>query len=65
MLVEERRQYIVALAQQHGRVLVKELSQSLGISGITIRKDLDYLQSRGALQRTHGGALLPGMGSAL
>jgi DeoR family transcriptional regulator, aga operon transcriptional repressor len=63
MLIEERRQYIVALAQQHGRVLVEELSQSLGISRITIRKDLDYLQSRGALQRTHGGALLPGSGA--
>jgi DeoR family transcriptional regulator, aga operon transcriptional repressor len=53
----------VALAQQHGRVLVEELSQSLGISRITIRKDLDYLQNRGALQRTHGGALLPGVGA--
>jgi len=63
MLIEERRQYIVALAQQHGRVLVDELSQSLGISRITIRKDLDYLQSRGALLRTHGGALLPGAGA--
>jgi len=63
MLIGERRQYIVALAQQHGRVLVEELAQSLGISRITIRKDLDYLQSRGALQRTHGGALLPGVGA--
>jgi len=63
MLIEERRQYIVGLAQQHGRVLVEELSESLGISRITIRKDLDYLQSRGALQRTHGGALLPSTGT--
>ncbi|MBW4039743.1 MAG: DeoR/GlpR transcriptional regulator [Acidobacteria bacterium] len=63
MLIGERRQYIVALAQKQGRVLVEELSQSLGISQITIRKDLDYLQSRGALQRTHGGALLPGPGA--
>jgi DeoR family transcriptional regulator of aga operon len=63
MLIGERRQYIFALAQQHGRVLVEELAQSLGISRITIRKDLDYLQSRGALQRTHGGALLPGSGA--
>jgi DeoR family transcriptional regulator of aga operon len=63
LLIGERRQYIVAMAQQHGRVLVEELAQSLGISRITIRKDLDYLQSRGALQRTHGGALLPGVGA--
>ena len=59
MLIEERRQYILALAQQHGRVLVDELSESLGISRITIRKDLDHLENRGQLHRTHGGALLP------
>jgi DeoR family transcriptional regulator of aga operon len=63
MLIEERRQYIVGLAQKHGRVLVEELSESLGISRITIRKDLDYLQGRGLLNRTHGGALLPGNGA--
>lgn len=63
MLIEERRQYIVGLAQKHGRVLVEELSESLGISRITIRKDLDYLQERGLLHRTHGGALLPGNGA--
>lgn len=63
MLIEERRQYILALAQKHGRVLVDELSESLGISRITIRKDLDYLESRGLLYRTHGGALLPGSGT--
>src|ERR1700722_6993294 len=63
MLIEERRQHIFSLAQQHGRVLVEDLSESLGISRITIRKDLDYLQRRGVLQRTHGGALLPQSGT--
>ena len=63
MLLEERRQYIFALAHEHGRVLVDELSASLGISRITIRKDLDYLESRGQLHRTHGGALLPSNGT--
>ncbi len=29
----------------------------MGISQITIRKDLDHLQSKGLLQRSHGGAL--------
>jgi DeoR family transcriptional regulator of aga operon len=63
MLIEERRQHILALAQRNGRVLVDELSNSLGISRITIRKDLDYLEGRGVLQRTHGGALLPQSGT--
>lgn len=57
MLIDERRQHILSLVQTHGRVLVGELSRSLGISQITIRKDLEYLQSRGLVQRTHGGAL--------
>ena len=30
----------------HGRVLVDELSSTLDLSKITIRKDLDYLQSK-------------------
>jgi DeoR family transcriptional regulator of aga operon len=58
MLIAERRQHILELIQLHGRVLVEDLSQTLGISRITIRKDLDDLQRRGMLQRTHGGALL-------
>jgi DeoR family transcriptional regulator of aga operon len=57
MLIEERRQHIVAIAQREGRVRVRELSQALDISQITIRKDLDYLQEKGLLQRSHGGAL--------
>jgi DeoR family transcriptional regulator of aga operon len=57
MLIDERRQHILSLIQSHGRVLVGELSRDLGISQITIRKDLEYLQSKGLVQRTHGGAL--------
>lgn len=57
MLIEERRQHILGIAQSEGRVRVRDLSAALGISQITIRKDLDYLQSKGLLQRSHGGAL--------
>ncbi|MEO6911340.1 MAG: transcriptional repressor AgaR [Edaphobacter sp.] len=57
MLIDERRQHILLVVQNEGRVLVGELSEKLGISQITIRKDLDYLQSKGLIMRTHGGAL--------
>lgn len=63
MLIEERRQHILGLAHQNGRVIVEDLSKVLGLSRITIRKDLDYLQRKGVLQRTHGGALLPQSGA--
>ena len=57
MLIDERRQHILGLLQSDGRVLVTELSRQLGISQITIRKDLDHLEGKGLIQRTHGGAL--------
>jgi len=57
MLIEERRQHMLARIQRNGRVLVSELSDAFGISRITIRKDLDYLKSKGLVLRTHGGAL--------
>lgn len=57
LLIEERRQHILSLIQSEGRALVGDLSRDLGISQITIRKDLEYLQSKGLVQRTHGGAL--------
>jgi DeoR family transcriptional regulator of aga operon len=59
MLIGERRQHILSLIHRDGRVLVSELSESLSISPITIRKDLDYLDNQGQVQRTHGGALSP------
>jgi DeoR family transcriptional regulator of aga operon len=59
LLIGERRQQVLALIQRDGRVLVSELSEAFGISPITIRKDLDYLESKGLVERTHGGALVP------
>ena len=65
MLLEERRQHILGIIRQEGRVLVSEVSDALDISRITIRKDLDELESKGLVQRTHGGALAPQKGALL
>jgi DeoR family transcriptional regulator of aga operon len=64
MLIHERRNHLLNLIQRDGRVLVSEMSDALGISRITIRKDLDFLESKGLVLRTHGGALSP-QGSTL
>lgn len=56
-LTDERRQEILSIVQRDGRALVVELAQRFSTSTITIRKDLEFLQSRGLIQRTHGGAL--------
>jgi len=59
MMDEERRQKILSLLHSDGCVLVTNLSKLFNLSQITIRKDLDSLHSRGLVQRSHGGALLP------
>jgi len=43
--------------QHSGRVSVETLSQQLGVSVVTIRRDLDALEQKGLLRRTHGGAV--------
>ena len=57
MLIDERRQHVLDKIKREGRVLVGELSDELGISRITIRKDLEFLQAQGLIQRSHGGAI--------
>ena len=59
MLSEQRRQEIVHLVQQLGRVDVANLSQQFNTSEATIRSDLKKLHLRGFVQRTHGGAVNP------
>lgn len=53
----ERRVKILALLKTQGIVRVDELSEELGVSVITIRRDLTTLEGEGLLERTHGGAL--------
>jgi len=43
--------------QQTGRVSVETLSAQLGVSVVTVRRDLDVLDEKGLLRRTHGGAV--------
>lgn len=54
----QRRLNIIQNAlQQSGSVAVDELSAELGVSVVTIRRDLDTLEQQGLLSRTHGGAV--------
>ena len=58
LLVAERRHRIVELLQEHGKVTVEALAARFATSAVTIRTDLAALETGGALERTHGGALL-------
>jgi len=48
---------ILTSLQQTGRVSVDALREQLDVSVVTIRRDLDALEQKGLLQRTHGGAV--------
>ncbi|WNV86006.1 DeoR/GlpR family DNA-binding transcription regulator [Umezawaea sp. Da 62-37] len=57
VFAEERRQRIADAVAAQGRVRLAELVEALGVTEPTIRKDLDELQRRQLLRRTHGGAI--------
>lgn len=54
---EARRDAILRMLGERDRVDVAELTRSLGVSGMTIRRDLAELQRDGVLRRVHGGAV--------
>lgn len=56
--VAERRNRTLKMLKDNGQVSVVELSHLLDVSEVTIRKDLQYLERRNLLIRTHGGAML-------
>ena len=53
----ERRQRILAVAREDGRVAVNELALRLQVAPETVRRDLADLEKQGLVQRVHGGAL--------
>jgi DeoR family fructose operon transcriptional repressor len=53
-----RHTRILDILNQKGTVRVDELSEALDISLVTVRRDLDLLNQKGYLLRTHGGAAL-------
>jgi DeoR/GlpR family transcriptional regulator of sugar metabolism len=67
MLTTQRKQRILARLHAQGQVIAKALSQELGTSEDTVRRDLRELAAEGKLQRVHGGALpaSPAIGNTL
>ncbi len=64
MLTSQRKEYLLGILRSTGQIVAKTVSQELGLSEDTIRRDLRELASQGRLQRVHGGALpaSPAMG---
>lgn len=57
IFAEERRRLILDEVNRSGSVTVTELVERLGVSDMTIRRDLESLSAHKLLQKVHGGAV--------
>ncbi len=57
MLALERQKKILELLNIEGAVMVSKLSSELGVTDETVRRDLEKLEAKEMLRRTHGGAI--------
>ena len=58
MPANPRHDQIITLIRKLRKVSVHDLTERMGVSRVTIRKDLSFLEEKGILIRTHGGAML-------
>jgi DeoR/GlpR family transcriptional regulator of sugar metabolism len=56
LLAARRHELILREVERHGGVRVRELVDMLGVSPMTIRRDIESLAETGQLVRVHGGA---------
>jgi DeoR/GlpR family transcriptional regulator of sugar metabolism len=59
MLARQRQSLILDDIRRLGSVRVSDLTQRLGVSDMTIRRDLEVLARSGLIEKVHGGAVLP------
>jgi DeoR/GlpR family transcriptional regulator of sugar metabolism len=60
MLARHRQSLILQAVRSDGSARVSDLTQRLGVSDMTIRRDLEVLARDGLVEKVHGGAVLPG-----
>ncbi len=60
MLASQRHARILEQINAFGAVRVADLVAELGVSDMTIRRDIEQLARRGLLERVHGGAVASG-----
>jgi DeoR/GlpR family transcriptional regulator of sugar metabolism len=60
MLARHRQSLILQAIRSDGSARVSDLTQRLGVSDMTIRRDLEVLAREGLIEKVHGGAVLPG-----
>jgi DeoR/GlpR family transcriptional regulator of sugar metabolism len=56
LFAHQRQDFILGRVRERGAVRVADLVRELGVSDMTIRRDLETLDERGLLVKVHGGA---------
>ena len=56
VLAPQRQAHILEVVRRAGGVRVSEIVRALGVSDMTVRRDLEALAARGLLAKVHGGA---------
>ena len=63
MLAKHRQSMILQDVRRAGSARVSDLTQRLGVSDMTVRRDLEVLARAGLIEKVHGGAVVPGVPS--
>jgi DNA-binding LacI/PurR family transcriptional regulator len=61
-LAAERQELILRSLRAHGTVRLNHLVEQLGVTPVTVRRDVTALADRGLVVRVHGGVTLPRRG---
>jgi DeoR/GlpR family transcriptional regulator of sugar metabolism len=56
VLARQRQAHILERIREDGAVRVADLVRELGVSDMTVRRDLEQLHTRGLVEKVHGGA---------
>ena len=59
-LAVDRRAQVLDLLQRTGSARVSDLTEALGVTAVTVRRDIAHLAEAGLVRRVHGGVTLLG-----
>ncbi len=59
LLAAQRRERLLADLRARGTLRVSDIARALGVTPVTVRRDIAQLAGEGAIERVHGGIRLP------
>ncbi|ROV67288.1 DeoR family transcriptional regulator, partial [Streptomyces globisporus] len=57
--VDQRHERVLELVRERGSLRVAELAEELGMSAVTLRRDVEALAAQGLVERMHGAVVWP------